>query len=107
MKMVTASNGSSPTPRFSLGQTLATRGALKAILAGGHSPAEFLKRHHHGDWGDLSEHDRRANETALKDGSRIFSVYQLSRHQRLWVITEAVGDDGRRASTCLMLPDEY
>jgi hypothetical protein len=22
-------------------------------------------------------------------------------------LTEAVGDDGRRASTCLLLPDEY
>lgn len=25
----------------------------------------------------------------------------------LWVITEAVGDDGLRESTCVLLPDEY
>ena len=105
--MVTANNGSSLTPRFGLGRTLATRGALAAIRAGGHSPAEFLRRHHHGDWGDVSAHDRRANEAALRDGSRIISVYQTSQRQTLWVITEAAGDDGQRASTCLMLPEEY
>jgi hypothetical protein len=26
---------------------------------------------------------------------------------KFWVITEAVGDDGRRAATTVLLPDEY
>jgi hypothetical protein len=26
---------------------------------------------------------------------------------KIWIITEAAGDDGNRASTCILLPDEY
>ena len=49
-----------------------------------------------------------ATEAALKDGSRIFSAYNLPRTgERLWIITEAEGDDGNRASTCVLLPDDY
>ena len=42
------------------------------------------------------------NEQALKDGARIFSVYRTSKGVKGWVITEA-----DRASTCILLPDEY
>jgi hypothetical protein len=94
-------------PKFELGETVATPDAKRAILKAGESPAVFLDRHIVGDWGDVSEYDRQANETALVDGDRIFSVYKTRLGTKLWVITEAVGDDGKRASTCLMLPHEY
>jgi hypothetical protein len=96
-----------PRPKFQLGRTLATPGALKAIHASEHSPAEFLDRHVCGEWGDVCPDDRQANEEALVDGSRLWSVYKTRLGTKLWVITEAIGDDGQRASTCVMLPDEY
>ena len=96
------------TPRFHPGQILATPGALEAIRASGQSPEVFLGAHLEGFWGgDLCEEDRRLNDEALIDGSRLLSAYRTLRGERLWLITEAVGDDGRRASTCLLLPSDY
>src|SRR5689334_14105984 len=37
--------------RVELGQLLLTPGASDALLAAAQLPAEFLLRHHHGDWG--------------------------------------------------------
>jgi len=41
------------------------------------------------------------------DGSRIWSAYNTLRGVKIWVITEAVGDDGDRAATTILLPAEY
>ena len=89
-------------PLFHLGRVVATPGAVEALTEAGQKPWEFLARHVQGDWGDLSEGDRQANDQALKDGSRLLSAYQTKTGQRLWIITEA-----DRSSTCLLLPDEY
>ena len=89
-------------PLFSLGQCVATPGALAALEEAGQTPADFLDRHIHGDWGNIHPGDKGANEQALQDGDRIFSVYVTSKGVKLWVITEA-----DRASTCILLPDEY
>lgn len=96
------------TPKFSLGQCVATPGALEALQAAGVSPLDLLARHSQGDWGDLSQGDLEANNQALMDGSRILSAYVLpGQDQKVWIITEAVGDDGQRASTCIMMTNEY
>jgi len=89
-------------PLFPLGQCVATPGALAALEEAGQTPADFLARHQGGDWGDIHPDDKGANEQALRDDARIFSVYVTSRGAKLWVITEA-----DRASTCILLPDEY
>lgn len=89
-------------PLFSLGQCVATPGALAALEEAEQTPADFLARHVHGDWGDIHPGDKGLNEQALRDGARIFSVYMTSKGVKLWVITEA-----DRASTCILLPDEY
>ena len=34
-----------------------------------------LFRHSNLDWGDVSEEDKKANDAALKDGSRVISFY--------------------------------
>ena len=94
-------------PRFRLGQTVATPAALKAIQQAGQSPAEFLDRHVRGDWGDLCDEDKQANEDALQDGSRILSAYHTSTGQKIWIITEAADEDDRREVTTILLPDEY
>jgi hypothetical protein len=60
-----------------------------------------------GDWGDLDDEDRSLNDAAVRDGSRILSAYQTRKGERLWIITEAADDQGRRPSSCLLLPSEY
>ncbi|MDB5324962.1 MAG: hypothetical protein JWM57_531 [Phycisphaerales bacterium] len=95
------------TQRFELGQVVATPGAIEAMNKNRMTPAYFLGLHQSGEWGVLSDADKRANDAALKDGSRIMSAYIMHDKEKLWVITEAVGDDDKRASTCLLLPDEY
>ena len=88
--------------KFPLGQTVATRGALEALLKSSESPLIFLGKHAAGDWGDLDPEDLQANEDALRDGSRLFSAYHTSLGTKLWVITEA-----DRSATTILLPEEY
>jgi len=90
------------TRRFPLGRFLITPGALAAIEAAGQTPDAFLSRHVRGDWGDMDDHDRQANERALVQGARLLSAYRTARDVRLWVITEA-----DRSATTLLLPGEY
>jgi hypothetical protein len=94
-------------PRFHLGRTVATPEALRVIARAGQSPAEFLDRHVRGDWGNLSADDRALNDEAVQDGSRIVSAYLTRIGTKIWVITEAADDRGRRAATTILLPDEY
>jgi hypothetical protein len=89
-------------PLFALGQCVATPGALAALDEAGQTPADFLNRHIRGDWGTIDPADKGLNEQAIRDGARIFSVYVTAKGVKLWVITEA-----DRASTCILLPDEY
>jgi hypothetical protein len=92
---------------FNLGQTLATPGALAALEQAGQGPAQFLARHQLKDWGELCEDDKFANEESLKDGSRLLSAYQTKLGVKIWIITEAADDQGRRVATTILLPDEY
>lgn len=88
---------------FTLGQIVATPGALSALGDEGIDSEALLNRHVTGDWGELSEDDRSENELSLKEGFRILSAYKLPlTGVKLWVITEA-----DRSVTTLLLPDEY
>ena len=100
-------NVTSGSPRFSAGKVLATPGALEVLEDSGQSPPYFLDRHVRGDWGDVGQEDWHLNDHALKDGSRILSAYKTLKGTKIWIITEAVGDDGKRAATTLLLPAEY
>lgn len=94
-------------PLFNLGRLLATPAALQAIEEASQSPADFLDRHVLGDWGTVCEEDGELNDDAVKDGSRILSAYVTGNGERIWIITEAKDDDGRRAATTILLPEEY
>jgi hypothetical protein len=61
-----------------------------------------LQRHQAGDWGDVDNHDRLANDHALKNGSRLFSVYHSADGVKFWIITEA-----DRSLTTVLLPRDY
>lgn len=92
--------------KFELGEVVGTPQAVR--FCGEHHLDIFylLMRHASGDWGDLTAGDKMANNAALVDGSRILSSYQFP-DGKIWLLTEAMGDDGRRASTCLLLPGDY
>jgi hypothetical protein len=55
----------------------------------------------------ICDEDKELNDEALKDGSRLLSAYRLKNGTKIWLITEAVGDDGRREATTILLPEEY
>jgi hypothetical protein len=84
--------------RFPLGQVLATPGALEALEASGETIHKFLARHASGDWGDIDQEDKDANERSLLDGSRLLSAYRTAKGEKLWIITEA----DRSSSTALL-----
>jgi hypothetical protein len=94
-------------PKFELGQIVATPGCLDALGRAGQTPQELLARHLRLEQGALGDDDHHANTLSLRDGSRILSAFRLTTGVKVWVLTEAVGDDGKRASTCLLLPEEY
>jgi hypothetical protein len=93
--------------KFSLGQIVATPGALEALSNAGQTPEFFLDQHSAGNWGEVDREDWTANDQSLVDGSRLLSAYRTLRNARIWVITEAVDDQGKREATTLLLPDEY
>lgn len=96
------------TPKFQIAKTLITPGAQEALAATGESPLAFIfGRHAKGDWGLVDADDAAANDEALKDGSRLLSAYKLKDGTKIWVITEAVGDNGQREATTILLPEEY
>jgi len=86
---------------FSLGQVVATPAALSLLEKLERTPAEFLRRHNSGNWGNLCQEDKDANDAAVKNGDRIFSSYKID-DDKIWIITEA-----DRSSTCILLPEEY
>jgi hypothetical protein len=63
-----------------------------------------LNRHINGDWGNMCDEDKAANEEALVDGLRLMSVYKRKDHpdDTIWIITEA-----DRSATTILLPSEY
>ena len=86
-------------PKFSLGQILATPGALAALQESGQTPQFFLARHVRGDWGEVCAEDKLLNDQALVDGSRLLSAYTTLKGTKLWIITEA-----DRSATTILLP---
>ena len=96
------SSNTSSIMLFPLGMTLITPGARDAIADAGQLPLTFLERHVSGDWGELSEADKRENDASIEKGFRILSAYRTSEGVKLWVITEA-----DRSATTILLPSEY
>jgi hypothetical protein len=93
-------------PLFDLGQVVATPAALRHLAANALLPAAILSPHQHGGWGDVDDHDARANDEAVLSGARILSVHSVGG-EKLWIITEAANEHGERASTCILFPREY
>jgi hypothetical protein len=88
-----------PVTVFRLGRIVTTPNALQSltqddILLG-------IQRHQAGDWGDLTDDNRAANDRALAQGGRIVSAYNAMNGTRFWLITEA-----DRSATTILLPED-
>jgi hypothetical protein len=85
---------------FELGDIVATTRIVEEI-----PPTlfmELLVRHGSGDWGDLGEEDKEANDLAVElDNDRILSSYH-TEFGKIWIITEC-----DRSATTILFPDEY
>ena len=83
-----------------LGQLVMTPGVQAEV-----PPDEYmaaLQRHARGDWGNVSSGDKKLNDEALKEGTRILSSYEGRSNVKFWIITEA-----DRSVTTILLPEEY
>lgn len=91
-------------PKFSLGQIVATPGALDALSQSAYTAQALLDQHQAGDWGDLGPDDAAMNDLALTAGEegRILSSYLIAPEVKVWIITE-----WDRSATTLLLPSEY
>lgn len=89
-----------PIALFRLGHLVATPNALDKLQQPDILTA--LQRHQGGDWGDVDDQDRQANDRALTEGTRIFSVYHSAKQLKFWIITEA-----DRSVTTVLMPEDY
>lgn len=94
------SGRSIPIAIFRLGRIHATPRALTSLNQEDISLG--IQRHQAGDWGDLSEEDRLANDRALMACGRLFSSFKASNGTKFWIITEA-----DRSATTVLLPEDY
>ena len=89
---------------FELGRLVITPAAKAALDANG--VREILialhERHAVGDWGEISDNDKEANDEAVKHGGdMILSAYVINSI-RFWIITEH-----DRSVTTVLLPEDY
>lgn len=87
---------------FPLGQIFATPGAIETLSEAAQNAAEFLNLHQRGNWGDLSDEDKKENDFSADKELRIFSTYHTNKGVKIWGITEA-----DRSATTILMPSEY
>jgi hypothetical protein len=89
---------------FKLGQLVSTAGVDAKMK----SDPDFyegvwaaIRRHTQGDWGDLCDDDKQANDQALlANNGRLLSAYH--NKTKIYIITE-----WDRSATTILFPDEY
>ena len=96
-----APQASKETVTLPLGKVFGTFGALFAFAGAlDEDFKSFLARHAKSDWGEVDEHDRKANEYALEHGLRVLSAYTLSSGEKISIITEADRRTGAVRRSC-------
>ena len=92
--------------RHHLGRVVATA-AVAASVPHDRITA-LLDRHAAGDWGELSDDDKAANDEAARSGEgRLFSSYPTPEHGTLWIITNDIRGEGEGPITTVLFPDDY
>ena len=73
-----------------------------------HQITTLLDRHAAGNWGEIREDDRAANDEAAHSGDgRLFSSYSTAEHGQLWIITDDIRGVGEGPLTTVLFPDDY
>lgn len=88
-------------PLFLSGQLYMSHGVLEQFGEMKLAIFPMIQRHLKGDWGEINQEDKQANDAAVKNGNRILSCYTVLG-TKLWIITEA-----DRSATTVLLPSEY
>ena len=92
--------------KFDLGKVVMTQGIMSLIEKEPLLDIEIgssLYSHCINDWGNLCEEDKQLNDSAVVDGGRILSAYEIGENKvKIWIITEA-----DRSCTTILLPEEY
>jgi predicted transcriptional regulator len=89
---------------INVGQVLVTRGVAdlakeKRVFAS--FVRKSLERYRKGDWGDMSDEDKRLNNLNLEKHLRLFASYESPNLPEIWITTEP-----DRSSSTVMFPDE-
>ena len=90
--------------KFSLGKLVMTRAVhdkMNSDIDFAIGVLDSFERYNRCDWGDLCEEDKAENELALKDGERIFALYNIGS-DKIYIITE-----WDRSVTTILFPYEY
>lgn len=75
-------------PLFHPGKLLVSHATLAALRANSVPVISIVLRHIAGDWGIVSDDDKRQNDVSIATGLRLVSVYRLPDQTRILVITE-------------------
>lgn len=89
-------------PLFELGQVVVTPNAVAALESVGTLTKTLLHSHVTGDWGNIVQSAKDANDHAVGRWEAIRSSYQFSKELTVWVITE-----WDRSVTTVLLPSDY
>ncbi|MGD0172754.1 MAG: hypothetical protein ABSB81_11645 [Halobacteriota archaeon] len=100
--------------RFEPGVLAMTRGIAEARRRGIINVGALFKRHFSGDYGEIHDEDKKANELSIKEGSCIVSGYDTDAG-RVLIITAPESErtilpdyvEGHRAFTTMLLAEEY
>lgn len=75
-------------PLFHPGRLLVAPAAIEALRSNGVPVISVVLRHIAGDWGVVSDEDKRQNDVSIATGLRLISIYRLADQTRVLVITE-------------------
>lgn len=90
--------------KFDIGSLYKTAGIDHAINKDKNYYKELVscfEKYLTGNWGDLCEEDKKANERAILNNERLLGAYLTSKG-KIFIITEA-----NRASTTILFANEY
>jgi hypothetical protein len=85
---------------FPLGKIIITDRAYECLERA--DIAVAMRRHAHGDWGEIKPDDMEQNDLAVREGGTLTSAYSDRRDRRFVIVTEA-----DRSVTAVMVPDDY
>jgi predicted transcriptional regulator len=90
---------------INIGQILMTKGVTKLARENKRFAAfvrRSLDRYRKGDWGEITDEEKRLNDLSEEKGHLVFSSYESEGFPEIWIITSA-----DRSYSTVMFPDEY